>query len=455
MEFISIAIEENLRDSLFGTDGIRGRTNFYPIDAETLLKIGISAGNVIGNNLEKPKVIIGKDTRRSGYMVENALTAGFISAGWDVNLLGPLPTPAVSFLTKSLRADLGIMISASHNPFEDNGIKFFDRDGFKLDDELEALISNEVKRPQALVQPQNLGRASRINDVLGRYTEFAKTTVSGDLRLDGLKVLVDCANGAAYKLIPQTISELGAEVIPVNVDPNGFNINLECGSTYPRRAQEAVLAEKADLGLCLDGDADRVLLIDENGKIADGDQVMALIAKSWMTEGSLRNNTLVATVMSNLAFEIFLKDIGVQLIRTNVGDRHVAERMLAGGFNLGGEQSGHIILSDFSSTGDGLITSLQILSILKASNKRASELLNSFEPFPQRIVNLDPKSCNDFLSNDRVKKELLNIESRIKKSGRIIIRKSGTENLIRLMVEHKDQNRLEETLNSCLGLLRK
>ena len=442
-------------NSLFGTDGIRGRTNSYPIDAETLLKIGISAGNVIGKNLEKPKVIIGKDTRRSGYMVENALTAGFISAGWNVNLLGPLPTPAVSFLTKSLRADLGIMISASHNPFEDNGIKFFDRNGFKLDDKSEVMISDEVKRPSTLVEPQDLGRASRINDVLGRYTEFAKTTVSSDLKLDGLKVLVDCANGAAYKLIPQTISELGAEVVPMSIAPNGFNINLECGSTNPRSAQEAVLAESADLGLCLDGDADRVLLIDENGKIADGDQVMALLAKSWMSEGTLRRNTLVSTVMSNLAFEIFLKDIGVELIRTNVGDRHVCERMLAGGFNLGGEQSGHIILSDFSSTGDGLITSLQILSILKASKKRASELLNCFDPYPQKTVNLDPKSCNDFEASGSIKKKLLNIENGIKKSGRILIRKSGTENLIRLMVEHKDQSMLEKTIDACLEVLRK
>ncbi len=442
-------------DTLFGTDGIRGRSNSYPIDAATLLKIGISAGNVIGRNLEKPKVIIGKDTRRSGYMVENALTAGFISAGWNVNLLGPLPTPAVSFLTKSLRADLGIMISASHNPFEDNGIKFFDRDGFKLDDKLEVMISDEVKLPSTLVEPRSLGRASRINDVLGRYTEFAKTTVSSDLRLDGLKVLVDCANGAAYKLIPQTISELGAEVITMSVDPNGFNINLECGSTYPSRAQEAVLEKKADLGLCLDGDADRVLLIDENGKIADGDQVMALIAKSWMSEGSLRKNTLVSTVMSNLAFEIFLKGLGVELIRTNVGDRHVSERMIAGGFNLGGEQSGHIILSDFSSTGDGLITSLQVLSILKATNKSASELLNCFEPFPQKIVNLDPESCVDFLAKGSIKKKLLDIENGIKESGRIIIRKSGTENLIRLMVEHKDKGMLESTLTSCLNVLRK
>ncbi len=444
-----------MTDSLFGTDGIRGRTNSYPIDASTLLKIGISAGNIIGKNLEKPKVIIGKDTRRSGYMVENALTAGFISAGWNVNLLGPLPTPAVSFLTKSLRADLGIMISASHNPFEDNGIKFFDREGFKLDDSLEAMISDEIKRPSTLVEPENLGRASRINDVLGRYTEFAKTTVSSDLRLDGLKVLVDCANGAAYKLIPQTISELGAEVVAMSVNPNGYNINLECGSTYPRRAQEAVLAEKADLGVCLDGDADRVLLIDENGKIADGDQVMALIAKSWMTEGSLRKNTVVSTVMSNLAFEIFLKDIGVELLRTNVGDRHVSKKMVDGGFNLGGEQSGHIILSDFSSTGDGLITSLQILSILKSSGRRASEILNSFEPFPQKIVNLDPKSCNDFLADGLIKRKLLNIENGVRDSGRIIIRKSGTENLIRLMVEHKDRSLLENTLDSCLEVLQK
>ena len=441
--------------NLFGTDGIRGRTNTYPIDAETLLKIGISVGSVIGKKLENPKVIIGKDTRRSGYMVENALTAGLISMGWNVNLLGPLPTPAVSFLTKSLRADLGIMISASHNPYEDNGIKFFDRNGLKLDDNIEGEISKEVKRPPNLIEPNYLGRANRINDVLGRYTEFAKTTVSSDLRLDDLRVLVDCANGAAYKLIPQTISELGGEVITLAVSPNGFNINKDCGSTHPERAQQAVLDEKADLGLCFDGDADRVLLIDEKGKIADGDQVMALIAKSWSAKGSLKKNTVVSTVMSNLAFELFLKNIGVKLIRTDVGDRHVSERMLAGGLNLGGEQSGHVILSDFSNTGDGLITSLQILSILRNSKKRASEVLNLFNPFPQKLINLDPGKCNDFLEDELTKKKLLDIEKGIQKEGRILIRKSGTEDLIRLMVEHNDQSKLEETLESCLNALRK
>ncbi|MDC3107643.1 phosphoglucosamine mutase [Paracoccaceae bacterium] len=307
--------------NIFGTDGIRGRTNNYPIDAETILKIALSTGHVIGKNLKSPKVLIGKDTRRSGYMVENALTAGFISMGWEVNLLGPLPTPAVSFLTKSLRADLGIMISASHNPYEDNGIKFFDNDGLKIDTKIEAEISIQIGNKPQLVLPSELGRASRINDVLGRYTEFAKISIPTSLTLNGMKIVADCANGAAYKILPQILSELGAEVVSIAVNPDGFNINEECGSTKPEKAQKAVLETGADIGICLDGDADRVVFIDEKGLLANGDLVLGLLARSWVKKNLLNKNTVVATIMSNLALELYLEKMGVTLIRTQVGDK--------------------------------------------------------------------------------------------------------------------------------------
>ena len=300
-----------MEGNIFGTDGIRGRTNTYPIDPETILKIALSTGHVIGKGINFPKVIIGKDTRRSGYMVENALTAGFISMGWEVNLLGPLPTPAVSFLTKSLRADLGIMISASHNPYEDNGIKFFDKDGLKIDTKIEEEISKEIRNKSPLVIPSDLGKASRINDVLGRYTEFAKITIPSNLSLGGIRIVADCANGAAYKILPQILRELGAEVVSIGVAPDGFNINKECGSTKPEKAQKAVLENSADIGICLDGDADRVLFIDEQGKLANGDIVIGLLAEAWVNKNSLNKNTVVATVMSNLALEQYLSLIHI------------------------------------------------------------------------------------------------------------------------------------------------
>ncbi len=441
--------------NIFGTDGIRGKTNTYPIDAETILKIAISTGHVIGKNLKFPKVLIGKDTRRSGYMVENALTAGFISMGWEVNLLGPLPTPAVSFLTKSLRADLGIMISASHNPYEDNGIKFFDNDGLKIDTKIEELISKEVINKPQLVVPSKLGKASRINDVLGRYTEFAKITVPTSLTLNGMKIVADCANGAAYKILPQILSELGAEVFSVAVNPDGFNINEECGSTKPEKAQKAVLETGADIGICLDGDADRVLFIDEKGLCANGDQVLGLLAKAWIDKNFLNKNTVVATVMSNLALELYLEKIGVRLIRTQVGDKNVSKRMKKEGLNLGGEQSGHLILTDYSNAGDGLITSLQVLCILVESQKRASQIFDLFNPFPQSLINIDAQKCNDFEKNEQIRNMLGNVEHSLRGKGRILIRKSGTEDVVRLMVEHKEKEMLQETIDTCLSILKK
>ena len=441
-----------MAENIFGTDGIRGKTNTYPIDAETILKIALSCGHVLGKNIQYPKVLIGKDTRRSGYMVENALTAGFISMGWEVNLLGPLPTPAVSFLTKSLRADLGIMISASHNSFEDNGIKFFDKDGLKIDTKIEEEISKEIKKQAQLAAPSDLGRASRINDVLGRYTEFAKITIPTSLSLGGIKVVADCANGAAYKILPQILRELGAEVVSIAVTPNGFNINEECGSTKPAKAQKAVLENRADIGICLDGDADRVLFIDEQGNLADGDQIIGLLARAWIEKNSLNKNTVVATVMSNLALEQYLEKIGVKLIRTHVGDKNVSKCMNREGLNLGGEQSGHLILSDYSNAGDGLITSLQVLSILVESQKKASEVFNLFKPFPQSLINIDADKCNDFQKNEQIKNRLDNLQSSLMGKGRILIRRSGTENVIRVMVEHKEKNKLKETIDTCLSI---
>ena len=441
--------------NIFGTDGIRGRTNNYPIDAETILKIALSTGHVIGKNLKSPKVLIGKDTRRSGYMVENALTAGFISMGWEVNLLGPLPTPAVSFLTKSLRADLGIMISASHNPYEDNGIKFFDHDGLKIDTKIEEEISKQMGSKPQLVVPSELGRASRINDVLGRYTEFAKISIPASLTLNGLKIVADCANGAAYKILPQILSELGAEVVSIAVNPDGFNINEECGSTKPEKAQKAVLETGADIGICLDGDADRVLFIDEQGLLANGDQVLGLLARAWVNKNLLNKNTVVATIMSNLALELYLEKIGVSLIRTQVGDKNVSKCMNEKGLNLGGEQSGHLILADYSNAGDGLITSLQVLSVLVESQKKASEVFDLFKPFPQSLINIDAQKCNDFEKNEQIKNMLEDVQHSLNGRGRILIRKSGTEDVVRLMVEHKEKNKLQETIDTCMSILKK
>ena len=347
------------------------------------------------------------------------------------------------------------MISASHNPYEDNGIKFFDKDGLKIDTKIEEEISKEIRNKSPLVVPSDLGKASRINDVLGRYTEFAKITIPSNLSLGGIRIVADCANGAAYKILPQILRELGAEVVSIGVAPDGFNINKDCGSTKPEKAQKAVLENSADIGICLDGDADRVLFIDEKGKLANGDIVIGLLAEAWVNKNSLNKNTVVATVMSNLALELYLEKIGVSLIRTPVGDKNVSKCMKRQRLNLGGEQSGHMILSDYSNAGDGLITSLQVLSVLVENKKKASQLFNLFEPFPQKVVNIEAHECNDFEKNEQIKNRLEDVRRSITGKGRILIRRSGTENVIRLMVEHREKNKLEETIATCLSILKK
>lgn len=432
---------------LFGTDGVRGEANSWPMTAEMALKLGAAAGRYFrrdGRNGHR--VVIGKDTRLSGYMLENALTAGLTSTGMNVLLLGPVPTPAVGYLTRSMRADLGIMISASHNPAKDNGIKFFGPDGFKLSDEAEAEIEAMVAGEIRLAQPQNIGRAKRIDDGLGRYVEYAKTTFPARGRLSGLKVVVDCAHGAAYKAAPQVLWELGCEVIPVGVAPNGLNINEDCGSTHTSIAAETVVAHGADLGISLDGDADRVMIIDEQGRVADGDQIMALFAARWAAQGLLRGGALVATVMSNLGLERFLAARGVGLERTAVGDRYVVERMRAGGFNLGGEQSGHIVMTDYATTGDGLMAGLQFLAAMAESGAKASELTRQFETVPQMLKNVRYRAGQQPLADAGVQRVIAEAEARIAGLGRVLIRKSGTEPLIRVMAECEDEALLRDTV---------
>jgi phosphoglucosamine mutase len=390
---------------LFGTDGVRGTANTYPMTAEMALKLGAAAGRHFrrdGSNGHR--VVIGKDTRLSGYMIENALTAGLTSTGMNVLLLGPVPTPAVGFLTRSMRADLGIMISASHNAHQDNGIKFFGPDGFKLSDADEASIEQIVAGEIALAQPANIGRAKRIDDAGGRYVEYAKTTLARGTQLNGLRIVLDCANGAAHRVAPQLLWELGADVIAIGTSPNGLNINLDCGSTHPRACAAKVLETGADLGITLDGDADRVILIDERGQIADGDQIMALFARRWAEAGRLKEGVLVATVMSNLGLENFLTAHGLRMERTAVGDRHVVERMRQGGWNLGGEQSGHIVMSDYATTGDGMIAALQFLAAMVETGKPASMLARCFEPVPQMLKNLRYAPGVDLLSAVQVQR---------------------------------------------------
>ena len=437
---------------LFGTDGVRGRANTYPMTAEMALKLGAAAGRYFRRDGSTAhRVVIGKDTRLSGYMLENALTAGLTSTGMNVLLLGPVPTPAVGFLTRSMRADLGVMISASHNPHQDNGIKFFGPDGFKLSDaaelEIEALVDGDI----IPAKPENIGRARRIDDALGRYGEYAKTTFPAGLRLDGLKVVIDCANGAAYKAAPQVLWELGAEVIPVGVTPNGKNINDRCGSTYTQTAAEAVVAHGAHVGICLDGDADRVMILDEAGRVADGDQIMALLAGRWAEEGRLAGGTLVATVMSNLGLERHLAGLGLHLERTAVGDRYVVEAMRRGGFNLGGEQSGHIVMTDYATTGDGLIAGLQFLSEMVRTGSAASVLVRQFETVPQLLKNVRYAAGLEPLKADAVQAVIKASADRIKGKGRILIRKSGTEPLIRVMAECEDEGLLRSVVDEIVG----
>lgn len=423
---------------LFGTDGIRGEANAWPMTADMTLKIGAAAGRYFRNDGSNGhRVVIGKDTRLSGYMFENALTAGLTSTGMNVFLLGPVPTPAVGMLTTSIRADLGIMISASHNPHQDNGIKFFGPDGFKLSDaaeaEIEALIGSDIAPAQA----GNIGRAKRIDDGRFRYGERLKATFPTGMRLDGLKVVVDCANGAAYRTAPEVLWELGATVIPVGVTPNGYNINEKCGSTAPQSAAEAIVSHGADVGICLDGDADRVMILDETGKVADGDQIMALTAKRWADAGRLQGGALVATVMSNLGLERYLAAQGLRLERTAVGDRYVVERMRAGGFNLGGEQSGHIVMTDYATTGDGLLAGLQFLAAMIETGQPASALTQSFETVPQLLKNVRYAAA-DPLEAAGVKAAIADAEARLVGQGRLLIRKSGTEPKIRVMAECED-----------------
>ncbi len=433
---------------LFGTDGVRGQANTYPMTAEMALRLGAAAGRFFRRDgSSAQRVVIGKDTRLSGYMLENALTAGLTSTGMNVLLLGPVPTPAVGFLTRSMRADLGVMISASHNPHQDNGIKFFGPDGFKLSDaaeaEIEAILDGEV----ALAQPENIGRAKRVENAVGRYGEYAKTTFPSGLRLDGLKVVIDCANGAAYRAAPEVLWELGAEVIPVGVNPNGKNINERCGSTYTQTAAEAVVAHGAHVGISLDGDADRVMILDETGRVADGDQIMALLAGRWAEEGRLQGGTLVATVMSNLGLERFMTRRGLRLERTAVGDRYVVEAMRRGGYNLGGEQSGHIVMTDYTTTGDGLIAGLQFLAEMTRSGQAASTLVRQFETVPQLLKNVRYAAGKEPLSSDLVKAVIAAKSDVLVGKGRLLIRKSGTEPLIRVMAECEDEVLLRQVVD--------
>jgi phosphoglucosamine mutase len=439
---------------LFGTDGIRGRANTEPMTAGIALRLGQAAGLLFTRGDHRHRVVIGKDTRLSGYMIEPALTAGFIGAGMDVTLLGPLPTPAVAMLTRSLRADLGVMISASHNPYEDNGIKLFGPDGNKLSDEMEAEIEALMESGVAdrLADSHLLGRAARLDDAAGRYIEAAKASFPRGSRLDGLRIVVDCANGASYRVAPTVLWELGATVIPAGVAPDGFNINRGCGSTVPEFLCAKVLEHGAHLGIALDGDADRVIVADENGEVVDGDQILALIAQTWHRSGMLRGGGIVATVMSNLGLERHLADLGLQLHRTKVGDRYVAEHMRASGLNVGGEQSGHLILSDFATTGDGLLAALQVLVVLVQQERPASEVLQVFRRLPQRLKNVRFIGVSP-LGEKRVQAAIRDAETRLTGTGRVLIRESGTEPLVRVMAEGEDGALVSEVVDSLCEMI--
>jgi phosphoglucosamine mutase len=431
----------------FGTDGIRGTTNTEPMTAQTALCVGMAAGAHFLRGDHRHRVVIGKDTRLSGYMMESAMVAGFTSVGMDVVLLGPMPTPAVAMLTRSMRADLGVMISASHNPYADNGIKLFGPDGYKLSDDAEMAIERRMEQGPKLAKSEMIGRARRIDDARGRYVQFAKDTFPEHLRLDGLKIVVDCANGAAYHVAPETLWELGAEVIPLGVSPDGLNINDQCGSTHPGLMQETVVASGADIGLALDGDADRLIVADEKGQLVDGDQLMALIALGLHARGRLKGDAIVATVMSNLGLERKLGDAGLKLLRAKVGDRYVLEEMRKTGCNVGGEQSGHIILADHATTGDGLVAGLQVLAALVEAKAPASTLLRQFEPLPQLLKNVRFNGGAEPLEADSVRKRIAAAEAELEGKGRLVIRKSGTEPLIRVMAEGDDPKLVEKLVD--------
>ena len=424
---------------IFGTDGIRGSANSDPMTVEIALRVGMAAGRIFTRGTHRHSVVIGKDTRLSGYMLEPALAAGFTAMGMDVIFAGPMPTPAVAMLTRSLRADLGVMISASHNPFHDNGIKLFGPDGYKLSDDTEEQIESMIEADMQpdLAGSKDLGRAKRLDDSEGRYIEFVKNTFPKGLRLDGLKIVVDCANGAAYKVAPAALWELGADVVTYGVEPDGFNINQYCGSTDTRTMCRMVREHGADIGIALDGDADRVLVADETGKLLDGDQLMATVAEAWHTAGRLQGGGIVATVMSNLGLEHYIHGLGLTMERTQVGDRYVVEHMRANGFNVGGEQSGHIVLSDYTTTGDGLIAALEVLSAMVQSDRKLSEVGRRFEPLPQILENVRFTGTPP-LDNATVIKAVKSAEDRLGNTGRILIRKSGTEPLIRVMAEGED-----------------
>jgi phosphoglucosamine mutase len=439
---------------LFGTDGVRGTANAEPMTVETVLRIAMAAGHHFSPASRKHRAlaVIGKDTRLSGYMLEPAMVAGFTSIGMDVVQVGPMPTPAVAMLTRSLRADLGVMLSASHNPYQDNGIKLFGPDGYKLSDEIEAEIEGLVAREGAVERApaDRLGRVRRLDDARGRYIEMAKSTFPKGLRLDGLKLVVDCANGAAYNLAPKVLYELGAEVIPMGVNPDGFNINKECGATAPQAMQQAVVVHGADAGIALDGDADRLILVDETGAVVDGDQIMGLIATSWHDNGRLTGRGIVSTVMSNLGLQRYIEGLGLELIRTAVGDRYVVERMRADGYNLGGEQSGHIIMSDHATTGDGIIAALQVLALLLRADKPLSELSRIFVPLPQLLRNVRFTGTQP-LEVPSVQQAIQAGEARLADTGRVLIRESGTEPLIRVMAEGENEALVAEVVNDIVG----
>ncbi|MEZ5742159.1 MAG: phosphoglucosamine mutase [Sphingomonadaceae bacterium] len=431
----------------FGTDGIRGRTNQGAMTATIAMRVGQAAGTRFLRGDHRHRVVIGKDTRLSGYMLENAMVAGFTSVGMDVVLLGPMPTPAVALLTRELRADVGVMISASHNKFEDNGIKLFGPDGFKLSDEDELAIEAMIGEDQPLAASADIGRARRIDDARGRYIHAVKGSLPDEIRLDGLKIVVDCANGAAYHVAPSVLWELGADVVAVGVEPNGVNINAGCGSTSLDLIKAKVVEESAHIGIALDGDADRLIVVDEKGKTVDGDQIMALIGTQLAARGELRGRGVVATVMSNLGLERFLQGEGLELVRTNVGDRHVLERMKSGGFNLGGEQSGHMILLDHATTGDGTIAALQVLGALVESGKSASDLLHLFDPVPQLLKNVRFGGGKP-LEDSAVKAVIADAEAALEGKGRLVIRPSGTEPVIRVMAEGDDEREVEAVVDS-------
>ncbi|MGU3492730.1 phosphoglucosamine mutase [Xanthobacteraceae bacterium A53D] len=439
----------------FGTDGVRGRANGN-LTADLALRVGMAAGLAFRRGEHRHRVVIGKDTRLSGYMIENALVAGFTSVGMDVLLLGPMPTPAVGMLTRSMRADLGVMISASHNPFDDNGIKLFGPDGFKLSDqiehEIEDLIDENVSKK--LAAPADIGRARRLEGVHARYIEYAKRTLPRDQSFEGLRVVVDCANGAGYRVAPEALWELGADVVAIGTEPDGLNINRDVGSTHPAALAAKVREVRADIGIALDGDADRVIIVDEKGHVIDGDQIMAVIAQSFKEDGRLSRDGIVATVMSNLGLERYLQSVGLTLSRTSVGDRYVLERMRSDGFNVGGEQSGHIIMSDYSTTGDGLLAALQILAVVARSGRPVSEVCHRFDPLPQILKNVRYSSGKP-LEHEQVQAAIAEAERRLANHGRLLIRPSGTEPVIRVMGEGDDHDLVESAVDEVINALRK